>query len=66
VPEPAQHFPPIDDIAALELSGTLDRRSAEATRPILFDAIDRTCTGRDVVVDLALVTYIDACGLGML
>ena len=54
------------DVASLYLSGTLDRRSAECTRPILFGAIDRTKPGADVVVDLGHVTYVDSCGLGML
>ncbi len=57
---------PADDAAVLELTGTLDRRSAEDTRPMLFGAIDRTCPGADVVVDLGQVTYVDLCGLGML
>jgi len=55
-----------DDVAALELTGTLDRRSAEGTRPILFGAVDRTRPGADVVVDLSQVTYVDSCGLGIL
>jgi anti-sigma B factor antagonist len=56
----------IREPAALELTGTLDRRSAERTRPILFAAIDRTTAGLDVVVDLGQVTHVDSCGLGML
>lgn len=57
---------PMPEPAALELAGTLDRRSAERTRPILFGAIDGTRAGLDVVVDLGQVTYVDSCGLGML
>lgn len=54
------------ETTALDLTGTLDRRSAERTRPLLFDVIDRTVPGADVVVDLAQVTHVDSCGLGLL
>ncbi len=51
---------------AVVLDGTIDRRSAEYVRPMLVDAIDRADEGNDVVVDIADVTYVDTCGLGML
>jgi len=57
---------PTPERETLELTGTLDRRSAERTRPILFGAIDRASPGADIVVDLARVGHVDSCGLGML
>jgi anti-anti-sigma factor len=58
--------PPATHEVTLELTGTLDRRSAESTRPVLFAAIADTTSGTDVIVDLARVTHVDACGLGLL
>jgi anti-sigma B factor antagonist len=50
----------------LALSGTLDRRTTEQVRPLIVAAIDAARPGRDVVLDLAHVTHVDSCGLGLL
>lgn len=51
---------------AVLLTGTLDRRSAEATRPVIVNAIDQATPGTEVIVDLGSISYVDSCGLGML
>jgi anti-sigma B factor antagonist len=56
----------VEDDNVVRLSGTLDRRSAERVRPIVVAAVDATGPGRDLVLDLSDVSYVDSCGLGLL
>ena len=48
----------------VRLGGELDIAAADAAGQAFADAVDQACTG--VIADLAMVTFMDASGLGML
>lgn len=64
--EPPDHFTTtiVGGRAIVSVSGEVDILTAPALRATFAEAIDRAETG--VIADLSLVSFIDACGLGVL